>query len=124
MKSKLCAIILLTTVCLTAHGQGMTLGEVVVVSTSTLKKNSNAEAFKSFVNTDVTQKIKKTNPSVSVHAFHADRGKKKGELLLVFGADKSSAREAFATGSPFRNEIMGTSGKKPSDFLSNTHTYT
>ena len=125
MKSKFCyAIILITTVCITAHGQGMKLGEVVVVSTSTLKKNSNAEVFKSFVNTDIAQSIEKSNPAVSMHAFHADRGKRKGELLLVFGADKPSTRESFATGSPFRNEVIGGSGKKPSDFLSNTHTYT
>ncbi|HEX6891610.1 MAG TPA: hypothetical protein VF141_12960 [Chryseolinea sp.] len=125
MKSKFCyAFILITFMCITAHGQGMTLGEVIVVSTSALKKNSNAEAFRSYVNTDVAPKINKNNPSVSIHAFHADRGKRKGDLLLVFGADKPSTRESFATGSPFRNEVIGASGKKPSDFLTNTHTYT
>ena len=118
------SFILITIACIAAHGQGMTLGEVVVISTSPLKKNSNVEAFKTFVNNDVGPKIKKTNPSVSMHLFHADRGKRKGDVLLVFGADKPSTRESFATGSPFRNEVMGTSGKKPSDFLTNTHTYT
>jgi hypothetical protein len=102
----------------------MKLGEVVIVSTSALKKNSNAETFKSYVNNDVTQKVKKDKPSVTIHAFKADRGKRKGDLLLVFGADKPTERESFATGSPFRNEVIGASGKKPSDFLSNTHTYT
>lgn len=125
MKSIFCyAIILTTTVCFVAHGQGMKLGEVVIVSTSALKKNTNAEAFRSYINTDVTQKIKKNSPSAFIHAFHADRGKRKGELLLVFGAGKSSERGSFSTGSPFRDEVIGTSAKKPSDFLTNTHTYT
>jgi hypothetical protein len=125
MKLTFCyAIILMTAMCLVAQGQGMKLGEVLVVSTSAMKKNSNAEAFKSYINSDVTQKIKKSNPSVSIHVFHADRGKRKGELLLVFGAEKSSERESFSAGSPFRDEIIGTSGKKPSDFIGKTHTYT
>lgn len=110
--------------CLVAHGQGMKLGEVVIVSTSALKPNAKGDAFKTFINSDVSQKVKKSNPSASIHAFHADRGKRKGDLLLVFAADKPSTRESFATGSPFRDEVIGVSSKKASDFIANTHTYT
>ena len=117
-------IFLLTIMCLTAHGQGMKLGEVVIVSTSALKPNVKGDAFKAFINTEAVKRIKTSNPPMLVHAFQADRGKRKGDVLLVYGTDKPSARESFATGSPFRDEVLAASGKKPSDFIANTHKYT
>lgn len=101
----------------------MKLGEVVVISTSTLKPNANAESFKAFVNNEASKRIK-GNSTMAIHVFQADRGKRKGDLLLVYGADKPATRESFASGSPFRNEVIAASGKKPSDFLTNTHKYT
>ena len=129
MKFKLySAITFLVAVCLIAptqaSGQGMKLGEVVIVSTSAVKSDAKADAFKSFFNTDATKRIKDSNPPMSIHAFQADRGDRKGQLLLVYGTDNPSARESFATGSPFRDEVIAASGKKPSDFLTNTHRYT
>ena len=128
MKSKFYFATIVIAVCLVAHGhvygQGMKLGEVVIVSTSALKPNAKADAFKTFINSDATKRIKDSNPSMSIHAFQADRGGRKGEVLLVYGTDKPSARESFATGSPFRDEVIAATGKKPSDFLSNTHKYT
>jgi hypothetical protein len=102
----------------------MKLGEVVVVSTSTLKPDAKTDAFKAFINDEASKKVKNSNSPMSIHAFQADRGGRKGEVLLVYGADKPAARESFATGSPFRDEVIAASGKKPSDFLSNTHKYT
>ena len=114
-------------VCLIAHGhadgQGMKLGEVVVVSTSALKPNTKADAFKSFINTEAAKRIKDSK-AMTLHAFQADRGDHKGDVLLVYGAEKPSTRESFTTGSPFRDEVLAASGKKPSDYLANTHKYT
>jgi hypothetical protein len=124
MKTRFSAIFIPATfICFALHGQ-MKLGEVVVVSTSPLKKTAKADVFKSFVNTEANQKAKKNNPLVNIHAFQADRGNRKGELLLVFGGDKVSDRESFASGSPFRDDVISAAGKKPSEFLKNTHTYT
>ena len=130
MKSKFYyPVIILTCVCLITHrqvayGQGMKLGEVVVVSTSPLKPDAKVDAFKSFINTEATKRIKDNKPSMTLHAFQADRGKRKGDVLLVYGADKPSQRETFASGSPFRDEVIAASGKKPSEFLNSTHKYT
>jgi len=126
MKSKFYFATIVTCVCLVAHGyvygQGMKLGEVVIVSTSAMKPNAKADAFKAFINSEAVKRIK--GGPMSIHAFQADRGKLKGDVLLVYGSDSPSARESFATGSPFRDEVLAASGKKPSDFLSNTHKYT
>lgn len=101
----------------------MKLGEVVILSTSALKPDAKPDAFKAFVNTEAKKRIK-DKPAITIHAFQADRGDRKGEVLLVYGADKPATRESFATGSPFRDEVLAASGKKPSDFLANTHKYT
>jgi hypothetical protein len=124
MKSiSITAIFFITTMCLAAHGQGMKLGEVVIVSTSTLKKDAKVDAFKTFINAEAIKRLKDSKPPVTLHAFQADRGKRKGDVLLVYGADTPSQREAF-TGSPFRDELIAASGKKPSQFLNSTHKYT
>ena len=99
------------------------MGEVIVVSTSDLKKDVKPEAFRAYIK-EIGPKVKKTNPSVSIELFQADRGNRKGEQLLVFAAPKASDREAFASGSPFADEILSGSSKRPSDFLNNPHTYT
>jgi len=107
-----------------AVGQGMKLGEVLIVSTSPLKENVKPDAFKAFINESVASKVTKTNPAVSLHVFQADRGNRKGELLLAFGAEKVKDREAFAVGSPFRDEVISGAKNKPSEYLANTHKYT
>jgi len=107
-----------------ANAQGMKMGEVIIVSTSTLKKDVKPEAFKAFIHEEVAPKLNKTKPGVSIQLFQADRGKRKGEALLVFGATKVADREAFATGSPFTDDVLSASPKRASEFLNNTHTYT
>lgn len=117
-------LLILTVIAVAAYGQGMKMGEVIIVSTSALKKDVKPEAFKAFVNEEIGPKLKMTKPGVGIQLFQADRGNRKGESLLVFGAAKVADREAFASGSPFMDEVLPTSSKKASDFLNNTHTYT
>jgi len=107
-----------------ASSQGMKMGEVVIVSTSSLKKNVKPEVFKSFLNEVVSTKLKKSTPDIGIQLFHADRGDRKGESLLAFSAKSVAARTAFSSGSPFTDEVLSVSSKKSSDFLENTHTYT
>lgn len=107
-----------------ASAQGIKMGEVLVISSSSLKKNVKPAAFKVFLNEAAASKSKKTKAEVSLQLFQADRGDRKGESLLAFSAKTVADREAFSTGSPFTDEVLSVSSKKSSDFLDNTHTYT
>lgn len=100
------------------------MGEVIVISASSLKKNVKPEAFKVFINEAMAAKSKKTKPAVSIQLFQADRGNRKGEALLAFTAKSVADREAFTSGSPFTDEVLSVSSKRCSDFLDNTHVYT
>ena len=44
--------------------------------------------------------------------------------MLTFTAKTVPDREAFASGSPFTDEVLTVSSKRCSDFLENTHVYT
>jgi hypothetical protein len=95
----------------------MKLGEVIIVSTSTLKKDVKAETFQSNVTKVIAPSWNKGKSGVSMHLFRADRGNRKGEFLLVCGATKLSDRNTLSPGSPFTNNLL-------SDFLSNPDSYT
>lgn len=107
-----------------ASSQGIKMGEVIVISSSSLKKNVKPDAFKVFLKEFAANGIKKTKADVSVQLFQADRGDRKGESLLAFSAKTVADRVAFSTGSPFTDEVLSASSKRSSDFLENTHTYT
>lgn len=107
-----------------ASAQGIKLGEVIIVSSSSLKENVSPDSFKSFIDEVETTKLKKANPGVSIQLFHADRGNRKGEYLLAFSARTVADRKAFSAGSPFINDVLAISSKRCSDFLENTHVYT
>ena len=96
------------------HAQGMKMGEVIIVSTSTLKEDVKGETFQAHITEEIAPKGK---PGVSMHLFRADRGNRKGEFLLVCGATKLSDRNTLSPGSPFTNTRL-------SDFLSNPDSYT
>jgi hypothetical protein len=99
------------------HAQGMKIGEVIIVSTSTLKEDVKAETFQAHITEEIVPSWNKGKPGVSMHLFRADRGNRKGEFLLVCGATKLSDRNTLSPGSPF------TSTRLP-DFLSNPDSYT
>jgi hypothetical protein len=44
--------------------------------------------------------------------------------LVAFTAKTAADREAFASGSPFTDEVLAVSSRRCSDFLENTHVYT
>jgi hypothetical protein len=107
-----------------ANAQGIKMGEVIVMSTSAVKKDVKGESFKAFIDEVATTKLKKANPDVSLQLFQADRGNKKGEFLLALSAKTAADREAYSSGSPFTDQILAASSKRSSDFLDNTHVYT
>jgi hypothetical protein len=104
--------------------QGIKMGEVIVMSTSSVKKDVKAESFKTFIDEFAATKLKKAKPGVDLQLFQADRGNKKGEFLLALSAKTVADREAFSSGSPFTDQILAASSRRSSDFLDNTHVYT
>jgi hypothetical protein len=94
------------------HAQGMKMGEVIIVSTSTLKKDVKAETFQAHITGEIAPSWNKGKSGESMHLFRADRGNRKGEFLLVYAATKLSDRNTLSPGSPFTNTRL-------SDFLSN-----
>ena len=78
------------------QSQGMKLGEVIVISNSGLKKDVKPQLL-----------LEKKTLGAPLNVFHADRGNRKGEFLIV----------SEAPGNPF-------SKKEYSDLLSNPGSYT
>jgi hypothetical protein len=104
--------------------QNIQVGEVIMVSTSPLKEDVKPEALQMFID-DLSPKWNKKNKT-SVYALPADRGNRKGELLLTCIAEKESDRKALGMGSPFTDKNFSSPGTsvKLSDFLSNPEAYT
>ena len=64
----------------TANGQGIKMGEVVVVSTSSLKKNVKPDEVKVFLN-EVFAKIEKNKTSYRYSAFSGGPRKQEGRII-------------------------------------------
>ncbi len=110
-----------------AYAQAMKMGEVIMVSNSTLKKDVKPETFQSWINKEIAPSWNKKYPGVSMHLFHADRGDRKGNFLLVSAAARIADRESLPPGSPFTEKVISVSNaasKKPGDFLSTPESYT
>lgn len=105
------------------QAQNIRMGEVVIVSNSPLKAGVKPQALQQYVG-ELTPVWKKKG--VSTYALLADRGDRKGEVLLTCIAEKESDRKALGAGSPFTNKIFPAAGKAKglSDFLSKPESYT
>lgn len=115
-------ILMLTTGHLKA--QDIQVGEVIMVSTSPLKEDVKPEELQMFVD-DLAPDWNQKN-GASIYALPADRGNRKGELLLACIAEKESDRKGLGMGSPFTDKNFSFAGinGKLSDFLSNPEAYT
>jgi len=72
-KTSLCLLSIIATAAL-AHAQGMKMGEVIIVSNSGFKKE---------INPELIRQLNNNKSGTSLELFQADRGERKGELLLV-----------------------------------------
>ena len=130
MKKKLKTILLLFILVASAvmlYAQGMKMGEVIIVSNSTLKKDVKPEAFRDWVNKEIAPSWNKKYPGTGIHLFHADRGNRKGGFLLVSGAARVADRGILPPESPFTEKVISatnTESKSPAYFLSNPESYT
>ncbi len=109
-----------------ANAQGIKLGEVIMISASSLKKEVKQDAFEDCIK-KITPAWNKKKKGIEMQLFKADRGGRKGEDLLVCSASKLSDRTALNTGSPFTDmslDATSDSSCRPSGFLINPNNYT
>ena len=108
----------------TAYCQGMKMGEVIIFSTSALKKDVKPEVFQSWFNKEIAPPDK-NKPEISMHLFRADRDDRKGEFLFVCTADKVTNRKTLPPGSPFNSKKLSNTNTNSglSDFLTDPNFY-
>ena len=104
----------------TAFCQGMKVGEIIILSTSALKKDVKPEVFQPYINKEIVSP-NKNKPEVSMHLFRADRGDRKGEFLLVYTAGDLLNRKTLPPGSPFTAKNANSGSL--SDFLTDPNSY-
>ena len=109
------------------HAQRIKIGEVIIVSNSGLRKGVKPATVANWRNDEFTSMWNKNYPGTGIHLFHADRGDRKGEYLLVASAARLAYREALPEGSPFNETLNSTTNaesKSLADFLKNPGAYT
>ena len=102
-----------------ANGQ-VTLGEIVLLSTSPLKYDADPEAFKSFMLDEFVPAWNKGSSGSTMHLLSADRGDLTGEFLPVCMVANFRDRKNLGPGSPFDDEaalVTGAMSSRPSNFL-------
>ena len=95
------------------HAQVMKMGEMIIVSNATLKKDVNPGTFQDFFTKEIAPSWNKSETGVSKYLFRADRGKRKGEFLFASLPDQN----IMSQGSPFTDARLA-------EYLSNPASYT
>ena len=132
MKTWIPAIVFLFSLNLPAailHGQGMKMGEVIMISNSSIRKGVKPEALQRWFNDDIAPSWNRKYPGTSMHLSHADRGDGKGKFLLITSTIRAAYREALPEGSPFTDDHATTitddvNPRSFSNFLNKTDAYT
>ena len=109
-----------------AKGQ-VTLGEIVLLSTSPLKYDADREAFKSFMLDEFVPAWNKGSSGSTMHLLSADRGDLTGEFLPVCMVANFRDRKNLGPASPFDDEaalVTGAMSSRPSNFLARADAYT
>ncbi|MFC2126515.1 hypothetical protein ACFLU5_17130 [Bacteroidota bacterium] len=110
------------------NAQGIKLGEVVLVSTSSIKTDIDTEAFKSFMMEETGPAWNASLPGTAMYLLQADRGNRNGEFLTVCIAETIKDRKKLHPGSPFTDKtfsmVSSNLSGRPSDFLEKPHAYT
>jgi hypothetical protein len=112
----------------TAGGQGIPLGEAILVSTSPLKENVDPETFRSFMLNELAPAWNSGSQDASMCLLQADRGDRNGEFLTVCVVDKLEGRRKLQKGSPFSDKavtsVTGERSRRPSAFFEKPDAYT
>lgn len=111
-----------------ANAQSITLGEVVMVSTSPLKKDADPGSFESFMLEELAPAWNKGSSGTTMYLLEADRGDRNGEFLALCIAAKPEDRKKLLSGSPFTDEVVssvaGPLSGRTASFLSKPDAYT
>lgn len=115
---------ILTIVSGTISAQVIRVGEVIMISTSALKPDVTPGALQTYIN-ELSPSWNK-HQQVNIYALMADRGDRKGDLLLTCIARKESDRKSLGTGSPFTDGHFSSpnTAVKLSDFLNDPGAHT
>lgn len=111
-----------------AYAQGVRLGEVVLISTSPLKKDVDPASFQSFMVEELIPAWNDGSSGTTLYLLKADRGDRKGEFLNVCVAAKPQDRKELLAGSPFTDKavssVAGPLTNRMANFLSEPEAYT
>jgi len=111
-----------------ARGQGIPLGETILVSTSSLRKDVDPEIFKLFMQTELLPAWNRNFQGATMYLLKADRGDRRGEFLPICITSNQEVSRILDNGSPFSDKtvtaVRGSLTKKPSAFLENPDAYT
>lgn len=110
-----------------ANGQGIPLGELILVSTSPLKNGIEPDAFKSFMSEELIPAWNKNSKGPRMYLLQADRGDRNGEFLTICMAAHPEDRKKLKSGSPFSDKavtaLAGNLSNQPSTFLDDPDAY-
>src|SRR5688500_4636243 len=87
-------LFILLSVAQLSYSQGMQLGEVLIVTRPELKNGVSKEDLRSYIDQHIVPAWNDKKQGVNFHLFEADRGKGKGEFLLVCRLKKIADRKA------------------------------
>jgi hypothetical protein len=111
-----------------SDAQKVKLGEVIIISTPTLKNDVKPEALRTFFSKEVYSDWKKSAPGTGMYLLQADRGTDENKYIMACVAEDPAAREgSLPPGSPFSNETFSSVGSltsDPSDFFTEPEKYT
>ena len=110
------------------HAQAIPLGEVVMISTSSLKEEGKPDAYPSYMLEELIPAWNKASSGAAMYLLQADRGDRNGELLTVCVAGRKADRKQLPSGSPFTDKavasVTGKLSAQPSAFLHKPEAYT
>ncbi len=105
-----------------SFSQRMKMGEVIVISNSSVNSEVNGEQADEYVS-KVNAALGKSIPESSVYLFKADRGDRKGESLLACSLPKEKNRKTLSK-NVFTDKIFSSGNNSLRDFLSKPEAFT
>jgi len=110
------------------NGQGIPLGETILISTSSLKKSVDPEEFKSYMSKEFVPVWDNASPGPLMYLLQADRGDRSGEFLSICIAKTQKDRKKLPKNSPFTDKavisVAGDLPERPSLFIEEPDAYT
>lgn len=105
-------------------GQSMKIGEVIITTDPVLKDNIHHDTLEAFIRKNAVSANNKRQRA-KYQLFEADRGKRKGSLLMVCSLPRIADRKTLPPGSPFQGDVVSSANsQKASDILADPGHFT